>query len=102
LRHDKRLKAAQTQTKNQYFYGGNNPKFSNILKSKNVRPQSRIFITRDYTFAVHAEQQTSYINLLSLSFNTTNRTGPGTLRSAATTGGSSRRRNVPVKVPCHE
>jgi len=63
LRHDKRLKAAQTQTKSQYFYGEDNPKFSNILKSKNVRPQSRIFVAGDYTFAVPAEQQTSYIDL---------------------------------------
>jgi hypothetical protein len=58
-----------------------------------------MFIAGDYNFAVPAEQQTSYIDLLSLSFNATNRTGPGMLGSAATTGGSSRRRNVPVKAP---
>jgi hypothetical protein len=98
LRHDKRLKAAHTQTKSQYVYCEDSPKFSNMLRSKNVRPRSQIFVAGDYTFAIPAEQQSSYIDLLSLSFvPAANRIGPGTLGSAPTISGSSRRRNVPVK-----
>ncbi|KHO10727.1 hypothetical protein MAA_11685 [Metarhizium robertsii ARSEF 23] len=96
LRNDKVFKASQTRTKTQYFYAESSPKFDRTLGSTNLRAQSKLFIDGFYTFPDEETQQPGYLDLLAVSFNSTNK-DPGSSTPSAAKGGSSRRRDVPLK-----
>ncbi len=96
LRNDRVFKASQTRTKTQYFYAEQSPKFDRTLGNKNLRAQSRLFIDGFYTFPDEETQQPGYLDLLAVSFNSTNKDPVNSAGSAAK-GGSSRRRDVPLK-----
>jgi len=98
LRNDKAFRASQSRTKNQYFYAEKSPKFDRTLGSSSMRVQTRLFIDGHYTFPIEETQEPGYLDLINVSFNSTNRSiseGGSTIGGAC--GGSSRRRNVPLK-----
>lgn len=96
LRNDRVFKASQTRTKAQYFYAESSPKFDRTLGSTSLRAQSKLFIDGFYTFPDKETQQPGYIDLLAVSFHLTNK-DPGSSVPSAAKGGSSRRRDVPLK-----
>jgi hypothetical protein len=83
LRNDRAFKTPQTRTKTQYIYAEKSPKFDRTLGSKNLRVQSRLFIDGFYTFPDEETQQPGYLDLLAVSFNSTNRDGVSSASSAA-------------------
>ncbi|KAF5127311.1 hypothetical protein E5D57_008241 [Metarhizium anisopliae] len=97
LRNDRVFKASQTRTKTQYIYAEQSPKFDRTLGSENLRAQSRLFIDGFYTFPDEETQQPGYLDLLAVSFNSTNKDPANSVGSPAK-GGSSRRRDVPLKI----
>jgi hypothetical protein len=98
LRNDKAFRASQTRTKNQYFYAEKSPKFERTLGSSSMRVQSRLFIDGYYTFPIEETQEPGYLDLINVSFNSTNRPiSEGGLIIGGAGGGSSCRRNVPLK-----
>jgi hypothetical protein len=96
LRNDRAFKASQTRTKTQYIYAEQSPKFDRTLGNKNLRTQSRLFIEAFYTFPDEETQRPGYLDLLAVSFNSTNK-DPVNGASSAARGGSSHRRDVPLK-----
>jgi len=97
LRNDRAFKASQTRTKTQYIYAEQSPKFDRTLGNENLRAQSRLFIDGFYTFPDEETQQPGYLDLLAVSFNSTNK-DPVNKTSSPAKGGSSRRRDVPLKI----
>ena len=97
LRNDRVFKASQTRTKTQYFYAESSPKFDRTLGSTNLRAQSKLFIDGFYTFPDEETQQPGYLDLLAVSFNSTNKDPGSSAPSAAKGGSSRRRRDVPLK-----
>lgn len=97
LRNDRAFKASQTRTKTQYIYAEQSPKFDRTLGNKNLRAQTKLFIEGFYTFPDEETQQPGYLDLLAVSFNSTNKDPVNSAGSAAK-GGSSRRRDVPLKI----
>lgn len=96
LRNDRAFKASQTRTKTQYIYAERSPKFDRTLGNANLRAQSKLFIDGFYTFPDEETQQPGYLDLLAVSFNSTNKDTVNCAPSA-TKGGSMRRRDVPLK-----
>ncbi|KID81268.1 hypothetical protein MGU_11350 [Metarhizium guizhouense ARSEF 977] len=97
LRNDRAFKASQTRTKTQYIYAEQSPKFDRALGNENLRAQSRLFIDGFYTFPDEETQQPGYIDLLAVSFNWASK-DPVNKTGSPAKGGSSRRRNVPLKI----
>ena len=98
LHNDKAFHTSQSRTKNQYFYAEKSPKFDRTLGSPSMRPQSRLFVDGYYTFPIEETQEPGYLDLINVSFNSTNHTTTeGGPIIGGTGGGSSRRQNVPLK-----
>lgn len=86
LRNDRAFKASQTRTKTQYIYAEQSPKFDRTLGSGNLRAQSRLFIDGFYTFPDEETQQPGYLDLLAVSFNSTNKDPVNSVGSPAKGG----------------
>jgi hypothetical protein len=99
LRRDRDARAKQTRTRTQYCYAVVGPRLQATLGSKNLRPNTKLFIDGDYTFPVQDTQQVGYLDINNVTFNSTNRPTIGSAAGAGRVpqGGSSRRRDVPIK-----
>ena len=97
-RTEKAFRASQTRTTNQYFYAEKNPKFDKMLSGSYLRPQSKLFIDGYYTFPSEEKREPGYLDILNVSFNSTNRSVTQSSSNVkSTSAGSARRRNVPLK-----
>jgi hypothetical protein len=91
-RTEKAFRASQTRTTNQYFYA------DKILSGSYLRPQSKLFIDGYYTFPSEETREPGYLDLLNVSFNSTNRSVTESSPNVKSTSvGSARRRNVLLK-----
>ena len=80
-----------------YFTPVNDNLFKVILGSQKTRTGSRFFIKGEYIFAFSSTENSSYIKLIHISFNSINRTNGTTSKIQRLAENSARRRNIKPK-----